>query len=530
MATPSPDAVSTFMRITGSTEFVAVQKLEEYGGHLNEAVNAYFVEGDRHMQRQNLVAAPQYEYSDVNNQNRAGSRGILPFLSAARRFRPSLLLDPNYRRELRDTVNGITAPTPTNHAPHTPHPGEAREVPSGFNNAFEMPHYQSGLSSTNANRNGNLISDGRGVYGTENYENDYNLDQSSTSHFLDNEIEEAMIQAAIEASKKDGGEGSSRKQFGALNSSSDSGLPQNNIQQEDDDLAHALSLSKKMAEQEEAIREQQKKEGHRRHELLAKGENTNTSKSISEIGKSPNQNVAQDVVQPVIGHPLNHSTGGHLHGNENVWEGISYDELSEAVLIESALFGEIPTHSSHKISSLPGPPHHPEKAVDPKIQSLSSAASQLSIDTQLLRQQQDAEYLESLFADKQKELNSLKEAETRSLKEEESQKKMLERKELDKMLAEKNVKLSNEPPSDDKNAITIVVRMPDGSRRERRFLKTDKLRLLFDFIDISGVVKPGTYRVVKSYPRRAYGTNDSSSTLNEVGLSSKNEALFLELI
>ncbi|XP_019461412.1 PREDICTED: plant UBX domain-containing protein 13-like isoform X3 [Lupinus angustifolius] len=475
MATPSPDAVSTFMRITGSTEFVAVQKLEEYGGHLNEAVNAYFVEGDRHMQRQNLVAAPQYEYSDVNNQNRAGSRGILPFLSAARRFRPSLLLDPNYRRELRDTVNGITAPTPTNHAPHTPHPGEAREVPSGFNNAFEMPHYQSGLSSTNANRNGNLISDGRGVYGTENYENDYNLDQSSTSHFLDNEIEEAMIQAAIEASKKDGGEGSSRKQFGALNSSSDSGLPQNNIQQEDDDLAHALSLSKKMAEQEEAIREQQKKEGHRRHELLAKGENTNTSKSISE------------------------------------WEGISYDELSEAVLIESALFGEIPTHSSHKISSLPGPPHHPEKAVDPKIQSLSSAASQLSIDTQLLRQQQDAEYLESLFADKQKELNSLKEAETRSLKEEESQKKMLERKELDKMLAEKNVKLSNEPPSDDKNAITIVVRMPDGSRRERRFLKTDKLR-------------------VKSYPRRAYGTNDSSSTLNEVGLSSKNEALFLELI
>ncbi|XP_019461411.1 PREDICTED: plant UBX domain-containing protein 13-like isoform X2 [Lupinus angustifolius] len=490
MATPSPDAVSTFMRITGSTEFVAVQKLEEYGGHLNEAVNAYFVEG----QRQNLVAAPQYEYSDVNNQNRAGSRGILPFLSAARRFRPSLLLDPNYRRELRDTVNGITAPTPTNHAPHTPHPGEAREVPSGFNNAFEMPHYQSGLSSTNANRNGNLISDGRGVYGTENYENDYNLDQSSTSHFLDNEIEEAMIQAAIEASKKDGGEGSSRKQFGALNSSSDSGLPQNNIQQEDDDLAHALSLSKKMAEQEEAIREQQKKEGHRRHELLAKGENTNTSKSISE------------------------------------WEGISYDELSEAVLIESALFGEIPTHSSHKISSLPGPPHHPEKAVDPKIQSLSSAASQLSIDTQLLRQQQDAEYLESLFADKQKELNSLKEAETRSLKEEESQKKMLERKELDKMLAEKNVKLSNEPPSDDKNAITIVVRMPDGSRRERRFLKTDKLRLLFDFIDISGVVKPGTYRVVKSYPRRAYGTNDSSSTLNEVGLSSKNEALFLELI
>ncbi|KAE9605449.1 hypothetical protein Lal_00024731 [Lupinus albus] len=494
MATPSPDAVATFMRITGSTEFVAVQKLEEYGGNLNEAVNAYFVEGDRHMQRQNLVAAPQYEYSDVNNQNRAGSRGILPFLSAARRFRPSLLLDPNYRRELRDTVNGISSPAPTNHALHTSYPGESREVPSGFNNAFELSHYQSGLGSTNANRAGNLISDGRGVYGRDNYQNDYNLDRSSTSHVLDNEIEEAMIQAAIEASKKERGEGSSWKQFGALNISSDGGLRQNNIQQEDDDLAHALSLSKKMAEQEEAIREQQKNKGLGGHELLTKGENTNSSKSISE------------------------------------WEGISYDELSEAVLIESALFGEIPTHSSKKISSLPDPPHHPEKSVDPKIQCLSSTASQLSTDTRLLRQQQDAEYLESLFADKQKELNSLKEAETHSLKEEESHKKMLERKELDKMLAKKKVKLSNEPPPDDINAITIVVRMPDGSRRERRFLKTDKLQLLFDFIDISEAVKPGTYKVVKSYPRRAYGTNDSSSTLNEVGISSKNEALFLELI
>ena len=30
---------------------------------------------------------------------------------------------------------------------------------------------------------------------------------------------------------------------------------------------------------------------------------------------------------------------------------------------------------------------------------------------------------------------------------------------------------------DDENAITIVVRMPDGSRRECRFLKTDKLQV-----------------------------------------------------
>lgn len=37
--------------------------------------------------------------------------------------------------------------------------------------------------------------------------------------------------------------------------------------------------------------------------------------------------------------------------------------------------------------------------------------------------------------------------------------------------------LSNEPPLGDEKAITIVVRMPDGGRCERRFLKTDKLQV-----------------------------------------------------
>ncbi|KAK7274582.1 hypothetical protein RIF29_15678 [Crotalaria pallida] len=519
MATPSPDAVATFMRITGSSEFVAVQKLEEYGGNLNEAVNAYFIEGDRHIQtqRQNLVAAPQHNYSDVNNQNRTGSRGILPFLSAARRFRPSLLLDPNYRRELRDIVNGIGATTPTNHAPHASHPGEVGQVPSGFNSAFELPHHQSRLSSTNADRTGNLSSDGWGVY---DYQNDYNLAQSSTSHLPDNEIEEAMIQAAIEASKKESREGSSWKQSGALNGSSDSGLPQNNIQQEDDELAHALSLSLKTAEQEEALREhlvKHKKKGLGVPELLAMGDKTNSSRCKSEN------------VLAYVGHM---QSAYHVYGYKHLmkFEGISYDELNEAVLLESALFGEIPPQSSHSVSSLPDPQLHPEKALDPKIHRLPSASSQSLTDTQLLRQQQDADYLASLLADQQKELNTLKEAESHSQKEEGSHKKMFARKELEKMVDKKEVRHSNEPLPDDENAIAIVVRMPDGSRRERRFLKTDKLQLLFDFIDISGAVKPGSYRVVKSYPRRAYSTNDNSSTLNEVGLSSKNEALFLELI
>ncbi|KAJ1392595.1 UBX domain [Sesbania bispinosa] len=408
MVTPTPDAVAAFMRITGASEFVAVQKLEEYGGNLNEAVNAHFIEGERHIQEQNLpAAAPQYNYSEVNNQNRAGSHGILPLLNAARRFRPSLLLDPNYRREIRDLCNGMGGTTFTSQAPappHASHPGEVREVPAGINSAFG-PHYQSGLSSTSAGMTGNFSSPGRGIHGTEDYRNDYMLARSNTSHVSDKDIEEAMIQAAIEASEKERREGT-----------------------------------------------------------------------------PSNQNVAPDVAQPVMGHPLNNSTGGHHQGNEDMfisdkWGGISSDELNEALALETALFGETLNNSSHKFSSMHDLQHHPEKNVDSKIQCSTSSARQLLTDTQLLRQQQDADYLASLQADKQKELNSLKKAESLNSNEEESHKEMLERKELEKMHDMKEVTLPKEPPLDDEKAISIVVRMPNGGRCERRFLKTDKLQM-----------------------------------------------------
>ncbi|TKY63850.1 Plant UBX domain-containing protein 9 [Spatholobus suberectus] len=305
-----------------------------------------------------------------------------------------------------------------------------------------------------------------------------------------------MLRAAIEASRTERRGGSSREQIDVLDDSSDGGLPQSHFQQEDDDLAHAISLSLEMAEQEKAIRELQvveEEEGLGVHDLLDKEKKTNSSRSQLEFGTSSDQNVAQDVAQPVS-HSSNHSAGGHSQQNEDVfladkWGGISSEELNEALLVETALFGEISSHSSHNFSSLPNLQHHPEKNVDPKMQCLSTSTSQLLTDTRLLKQQQ----------------------------------------ELGKMLDKKEVRLSKEPLLDDE-VITIVVRMPDGGRCERRFLKTDKLLLLFDFIDIYGAQKPGTYRLVKSYPRRAYSINDSSSTFNEVGLSSNSEALFLELI
>uniref|UniRef100_A0A453LDE7 Uncharacterized protein n=1 Tax=Aegilops tauschii subsp. strangulata TaxID=200361 RepID=A0A453LDE7_AEGTS len=46
MARPQQEAIDTFISITGADEAVAIRKLEEHAGDLNQAVNAHFTEGD----------------------------------------------------------------------------------------------------------------------------------------------------------------------------------------------------------------------------------------------------------------------------------------------------------------------------------------------------------------------------------------------------------------------------------------------------------------------------------------------------
>ena len=51
--------------------------------------------------------------------------------------------------------------------------------------------------------------------------------------------------------------------------------------------------------------------------------------------------------------------------------------------------------------------------------------------------------------------------------------------ECERQLAAKEASLPQEPAADEENALTLLVRMPDGSRRGRRFLKSDKLQVIF---------------------------------------------------
>lgn len=224
----------------------------------------------------------------------------------------------------------------------------------------------------------------------------------------------------------------------------------------------------------------------------------------------------------------NHVDNEHDVPSDN-WGGMSPEEHDEAMMLEAAMFGGIPEGIGHRVRyarhrnlqngfnrSL-GP--YPRPAPRPTSPSLTAQ--------RLIREQQDDEYLAALQADREKEL--LEEAAREAAMEEERRKEE-EEQEIERRLAEKEASLPQEPKSDDENSVTLLVRMPDGSRRGRRFLRTDKLKYLFDFIDVGRVVKPTTYRLVRPYPRRAFSDGESDLTLNELGLSSKQEALFLELI
>lgn len=476
MARPTEDMIETYMSLTGASHSLALQKLEEHGGDLNEAANAHFREGDVHITSPASTSTPPYNFPQVSNQNQvAPQQGLLPLLSAARSFKPSLLLDRNYSRDFYNRIGSAL----TGRAPSPSHPGEVTGVPVDFNTGNEQPHL-SGQRPT--------IPD---VARTE-------LDASRYG----NDVEEEMIQAAIEASKRDTEMGSPNVRNRTLNVSGN-GHSGEKVSEENSDFDRAVSLSLKTAEQEKAIREMQLNDKNQEPGVYSTWKRGKSHQDGAEVVEQ--KLVSQDKSKRDGG---NHLQLGKLAIPSDELGSLSPKELDEAIMLETALFGE----SSNA----------------PNMQPVHGSSSSSLSARQLLREQQNDEYHASLLADKEKEMNAVNEAAACQLKEDAN--KRIEPMEFEGRLAAKNASLPCEPAADDENAVTLLVRMPNGSRLSRRFRKSDKLKLLFDFIDVGRMVETGTYRVVRSYPRHAFTADNSLLTLRELGLTNKQEALFLELI
>uniref|UniRef100_A0A0D9XAH1 UBX domain-containing protein n=1 Tax=Leersia perrieri TaxID=77586 RepID=A0A0D9XAH1_9ORYZ len=377
-----------------------------------------------------------------------------------------------------------------------------------------------------------------------------------------NDIEEEMVRAAREASKRDA--------EGLTNGPSSRERENASGARDDDDIARAVSMSLETAEREIVLRQEGVHVSD--HSDLSGKEDIEgatgpidrkgpTSRKVETSEHLVNEENLQEDIEDVEGEslvgqrfrhlpsgnaesaetlqranshpssppprniPNNHQLNGVFPSEE--WGRMSFEEYDEALMLEAAMLGGIPGRAAYPFSLL----SHRNSSCYPTVVRPPSPTLAAQ---RLLREQQDDEYLASLKADQERELNAKMEAELCRLKaaqeEEEKQRKQLEEEELKSKLAAKQASLPKEPSPDDEGAITVVVRMPDGRRQGRRFLKSDNLQVLFDFIDISRTFKPGTYRLVRSYPRRVVTDSEGQMSLSDLGLTSKQEALFLEQI
>ncbi|XP_010529545.1 PREDICTED: plant UBX domain-containing protein 8 [Tarenaya hassleriana] len=542
------ESIDTFMSITGAPEAVAVRELEEHRGELNRAVNAYFSKGDRNMVPEASVNVPQDDAMDIDDDDdvipSTRREPPLSLLSAARTMGPFSLLESNFGRSFFENDPLVS------HAPFVTHPREVRQIPIEVKDSSE-PSGRSSDAPTIEDVSGTAHAQGSAVQGTviideESDEDIHAAPRGQSGHvratvpardnFQEyNDIEEEMIRAAIEASKKEA-EGSRNPSTG------------------NDDIAESATMSLKSAEEEEVLRNQGSKasisEGGTSKVTVPELQNTQTVNGRSASPGSPLEDDSDDVEdQPLVRHRSRHGASGSQaphnydhsrspevehasshppdsgNGFASEWGGISSEEHDEAVMLEAAMFGGVP-ESGYNFPYA----YRQHRAFRPPSPSLTAQ--------RLIREQQDDEYNASLQADREKEMKAIREAEARRFEEEaakkrneeEARRKLEEEQELERQLAAKEASLPQEPPADDENAMNLLVRMPDGSRRGRRFLKFDKLQSLFDFIDIGRVMKPGTYRLVRPYPRRPFSQGESELTLSDAGLTSKQEALFLELI
>ncbi|XP_044485014.1 plant UBX domain-containing protein 8-like isoform X2 [Mangifera indica] len=518
---------------------------------------------------------------EIDDPIESGSRAPpFPLRSMPRTLNPFSPLYPNIRRTFFEGGSDFM-----NREPFVTQPREVREIPIEVKDVSDTsghaPTVEDVTESTDAygpESHGTVIIDevdedtrlAMAAPTTLQNDGSHERHSSPTSPAFENlpdytnEIEEEMIRAAIEASKRE------------VEDFSDSRTEHKQTHLEDADLAHAVSLSLKTAEQEKALCQlggnvEASKAGSSEPAEVELGK-APTSNGRLEAGSSSIQDEAEEVEeQPLVRHRSRHLSSGSMdlpkearvaeasspsspvqrdisdlpQHNGNVfpdeWGGISSEEHDEAVMLEAAMFGGIP-ESRYNYPYAP----HQFMRPDGSFTWRTPRPPSPSLEAQrLIREQQDDEYLASLQADREKELKAREEAEARRLEEEEARKaaleeekrneeetrkKMEEEQEYERQLAAKEASLPQEPSTDDENAVTLLVKMPDGSRRGRRFLKSNKLQSLFDFIDIGRGVKAGTYRLVRPYPRRAFGDGESGLTLNELGLTSRQEALFLELI
>ncbi|KAG7399946.1 Ubiquitin fusion degradation protein UFD1 [Phytophthora boehmeriae] len=94
--------------------------------------------------------------------------------------------------------------------------------------------------------------------------------------------------------------------------------------------------------------------------------------------------------------------------------------------------------------------------------------------------------------------------------------------------ADKLAQLAPEPSGDERMQVKVILRMPGGTQATRRFLHSSLLHNVFEFIEALTGDDANQFQVAATYPRRVFGVDAGSKSLQELGLNGRQEALFVE--
>ena len=220
-------------------------------------------------------------------------------------------------------------------------------------------------------------------------------------------------------------------------------------------------------------------------------------------------------------------------------EGVTAAEREEARMLEAAMLG-VPYKGP-----VPGEASASERSAFGGVSGVglsSSAAPTAEVaEARAIRTDTDWAYArESLRLDREKEARRAREREARDREAAEAATRAAEEQAAREEAArarEAAIKtasdaLPEEPAAGAEGVVDVAVKLPDGRRVRRRFMKTHPLQSVFNFLVVEDdTLEHGTYRLVSQFPRRQFEDNaEGAPTLEDAGLTAKQEALFVDLL
>jgi len=128
------------------------------------------------------------------------------------------------------------------------------------------------------------------------------------------------------------------------------------------------------------------------------------------------------------------------------------------------------------------------------------------------QRQEEAERLEREAVEAEKRRKEQEEALARVAREAAEREAALERRRQEKAMS-----LGMEPEKGP-DVTQVLVRFPNGERKERRFHSSAKVQSLYDYVDSLNCLLAEKYSLVSNFPRVVYGPDKYVLSLKEAGL------------